>query len=73
VLSAWSHGARVGGAVIAWNTPTVHLLEGRTDLALLWDLRVAPESRGQGVGTALFQAAESWAASRGVRWLKVET
>jgi hypothetical protein len=25
------------------------------------------------VGTVLFQAAERWAASRGARWLKVET
>jgi GNAT superfamily N-acetyltransferase len=49
------------------------MLEGRRDLAVLWDLRVAPEARGQGVGAALFQAAEAWAAARGCRQMKVET
>jgi len=39
----------------------------------LWDLRVVPEARGRGVGSALFAAAEGWAATRGCRWLKVET
>lgn len=73
VLAARVAGRRVGGAVIAWNTPGVDLLAGREDLAALWDLRVAPAMRGQGVGSALFRHATQWAASRGARWLKVET
>jgi GNAT superfamily N-acetyltransferase len=73
VLSAWAAGERAGGAIVAWDTPGVDLLEGRADLAVLWDLRVAPEHRGQGVGAALFEAAAAWAARRGARWLKVET
>lgn len=73
ILAAWADGARVGGAVIAWATPGVEMLEGRSDLAVLWDLRVLPDRRDQGIGAALFRAAESWALVRGVRWLKVET
>ncbi len=49
------------------------MLERRTDLALLSDLRVAPAVRGRGVGAALFGAAERWAAAHGAAGLKVET
>jgi GNAT superfamily N-acetyltransferase len=73
ILAAWAAGSRVGGAVVAWDTSGVELLEGRRDLAVLWDLRVAPRARGRGIGAALFQAAERWAATRGAAWLKVET
>jgi GNAT superfamily N-acetyltransferase len=73
ILAARVDGERVGGAVVAWGTPALTLLDGRGDLAVLWDLRVAPAMRGRGVGTALFRAAEPWAADRGARWLKVET
>lgn len=66
-------GAAVGAATVAHGTAGVELLEGRSDLAVLWDLRVAPAARGRGVGTALFEAAAAWAAGRGCRWLKVET
>lgn len=67
------NGGCVGGAVIAFNTPDVDMLEGRGDLAVLWDIRVLPEFRGRGVGALLFQAAEAWALARGCRQLKVET
>lgn len=66
-------GGLVGAAAVAFDTPGVDMLEGRRDLAVLWDLRVAPEARGRGVGTALFRAAEAWATARGCRQLKVET
>ncbi|HEX8635325.1 MAG TPA: GNAT family N-acetyltransferase [Pyrinomonadaceae bacterium] len=72
-LAAYSGGKRVGGAVLAFDTPGLHMLEGRTDLCVLWDIRVAPEARGQGVGSALFRAAEARAAARGCRQLKIET
>jgi len=64
---------RVGGAVLAFDTPGVHLLEDRRDLALLWDIRVKHGLRGQGLGAALFQAAEKWALKRGCSQLKIET
>ncbi|HUR33942.1 MAG TPA: GNAT family N-acetyltransferase [Vicinamibacterales bacterium] len=70
---AWRGDAVVGGAAMARDSTGVDLLEGRTDLALLWDIRVAPAARGRGVGTALFDRAALWAASVGCRTLKVET
>ena len=73
LLAARVDGRRVGGAVIAWSTDGVDLLEGRNDLAVLWDLRVHPDFRGRGVGSALFLAAERWAAARGCVHLDVET
>jgi ribosomal protein S18 acetylase RimI-like enzyme len=63
----------VGGAVAAWNTPSVDMLEGRSDLAVLWDVRVDPEYRERGVGHCLFTAVTDWARTRGCRTLKVET
>lgn len=73
ILTAWMAGQRIAGAVLAFDTPDVRMLEGRIDLAVLWDIRVAPTARGRGVGATLFQAAEAWARSRGCRHLKVET
>lgn len=73
LMVARSEGALVGGAVIAFNTEGVHMLEGRKDLAVLWDIRVAPEARGRGAGSALFCAVEAWASARGCVLLKVET
>lgn len=73
LIAARLTGRRVGGAVIAFNTADISMLEGRSDLAVLWDIRVSPEFRGQGVGSALFGAAEAWALARGCRQLKVET
>lgn len=73
LIGAYRAGERIGAAVIAFDTPGVNMLKGRDDLAVLWDLRVASEMRGQGVGAALFDAAEAWVSSRGCRRLDVET
>lgn len=73
VLAAYSGAERVAGAVVVCGATGVEMLEGRADLAVLWDLRVAPEWQGQGVGAALFRAAERWAVKRGASCLKVET
>lgn len=73
LIWACRDGARVGGAVIAFRAPSVRMLGGRDDVAVLWDIRVAPGQRRAGVGTALFRAAEGWARARGCGWLKIET
>ncbi len=73
VLAARVGGRRAGGAAVAFDTPGLDMLEGRRDLAVLWDIRVSPEARGRGVGSALFRAAEDRARARGCRRLKVET
>jgi GNAT superfamily N-acetyltransferase len=72
-LAAWAEGQRLGGAVIAWDAPDLAMLEGKRDLAVLWDLRVVPEAWRRGVGSALFRAAEAWASARGASQLMVET
>lgn len=73
LLSASLDGRRVGGAAIAFRTQRLTMLEDREDLAVLWNLRIAPPVRRQGVGQALFAEASRWAAARGCRWIKVET
>jgi GNAT superfamily N-acetyltransferase len=72
-FAARSEGLRVGGAAVAFNTAGLTILEDRRDIAVLWDIRVAPEARGQGVGATLFRAVEKWAVAQGCRRLKVET
>lgn len=73
LIGAFAGGRRIGGIIAAVDTPSVDMLEGRGDLVVLWDVRVAPEARGVGVGTALFRAAEAWGVAGGCRELKVET
>lgn len=73
LFAARMEGRRVGGAAVAFKTAELIILEGRIDLAALWDIRVSPDARDQGVGSALFQAAEAWARTRGCRQIKVET
>jgi len=73
IFAAFDGAKRIGGAAAAWNTPEVSMLENRSDLACLWDLRVAPEYRGRGVGEQLFENAVDWAQQRNCRLFKVET
>ncbi len=73
LISAHEPGRRVGGAVVACNTPGVSMLEGRSDLAVLCDIRVRPEARSSRTGSLLFRAVEAWARDRRCRILKVET
>ena len=73
ILSAFVSDRRVGGALLAFNMRGLHLLEGRSDLTVLWDLRIAPEFRRHGIGSMLFENAVQWARERGCRELKIET
>ena len=63
----------VGGAAVVLNSPEVHMLENRSDLAVLWDIRVQPEQRRKGFGRRLFQRAAEWARVQGCTQLKIET
>jgi GNAT superfamily N-acetyltransferase len=70
---ALDKGWPVGGATVAVDTPNLIMLAGRTDLAVLWDLRVLPERRQRGIGTKLFEHAAGWSKERGRTQLKIET
>ncbi|MEJ5226008.1 MAG: GNAT family N-acetyltransferase [Anaerolineales bacterium] len=63
----------VGAAAVAWNTNGTNMLEGRRELAVLWDIRVDPRHRREGIGAALFRHAANWARARGCTRLKIET
>lgn len=73
ILLALDDNQHVGGAIIAGRTGGIELLGEQHDLAVLWDIRVAPQCRLAGVGRALFEAAEQWARLQGYRELLVET
>jgi GNAT superfamily N-acetyltransferase len=72
-FAAFDHEQRVGSAAIAWKTRDLGMLEGRSDLACLWDVRVSPGYRGRRIGKLLFEAAANWARARGCNKLKIET
>jgi ribosomal protein S18 acetylase RimI-like enzyme len=63
----------VAGAAVAWRTPGVHMLADRDDMAVLWDIRVHPDFRHQGLGRQIFWHAASWPREQGARLLKIET
>lgn len=73
LIVARDDGQVVGGATVVCGGTGLDMLEGRSDLAVLWDIRVAPHAHGRGVGRALFRAAEAWACDRGCTEIKVET
>jgi len=59
----------VGGAASMPGTPG----GGLGDIATLWDIRVAPDSRRRGIGRALLDDARESARARGFTALLVET
>jgi GNAT superfamily N-acetyltransferase len=73
LFSARAATGIVGGATVAFDTPGLTMLEGRRDLAVLWDIRVSPDARRQGIGAALFESVEAWAQRHGCRQLEIET
>lgn len=73
VLAAYRGAERVGGAIIISDDPAIDLLHDCPACALLWDLRVAPNQRARGIGSALLRAAEHRARQRAARALRVET
>ena len=72
LISAWDGASRIGGAVIALDAPSLSMSEDR-DVAVLWDIRIAPPWRRRGVGAKLFHASADWARARGCVRLDVET
>ena len=72
-LLAMDGDCPVGGAIVLCDSPEIYLLGGRRDLGLLWDIRVKPELRRDGIGSALWDHATDWARRRKCTQFKVET
>lgn len=70
---AYAKNRPIGGAAVAFHTPGVNMLVNRKDLAVLWDIRIHPDFRRRGVGTALFRHSVEWAQGKGCTQLKIET
>jgi len=63
----------VGAAAVVHAAPGIHMLCGRRDMAVLWDIRVRPEARRNGIGALLFRRVAEWSRARRCRLLKIET
>ncbi|KKL96280.1 hypothetical protein LCGC14_1846060 [marine sediment metagenome] len=72
-LMAFDGDKAVGGATLAFRSPKVNMLQGRNDLAVLWDIRVHPDYKRQGLGSRLIDRAVEWARKQGCKQLKIET
>ena len=72
-LGAYGARRRVGGAVVIVASADAVRLGGNSGFALLWDVRVAPDVRGRGVGRVLLGAAEECARDAGAGGMVVET
>jgi len=73
ILIAYVGDRAVGGAAAAVGWPELDLLNNAADSAVLWDIRVAPDMRRQGIATELFKAIETWAAGQRCSALVIET
>jgi len=73
IFSAFKEGEIIGGAVAVSDEPEVDILDGRSDLACIWDLRVDRSFRRAGIGNLLFKSVIDWARDRNCTELKVET
>lgn len=74
LLGTSNAGQPVAGAAIAVEPPIFPMSRfQRADLAALWDIRVDPEHRRQGIGSQLFRAAAGWARAHGYGQLGIET
>ena len=69
---AFDGEAPVGAATLAGTTAGMHMLSGRTDACVLWDIRVADGYKHQGIGQQLFDMAAAHARQAGYRQMIIE-
>jgi ribosomal protein S18 acetylase RimI-like enzyme len=73
LLIARRSGRAIGAAAIAPSIAVMPEVQWTEPTTVLWDLRVAPEHRREGIGAALFRAAERWALRNAYGAIAVET
>jgi len=70
IFMAFADGRHVGGAVVAVGPEIDNIPKG---WAKLFDIRVHPDLRRRGIGTALFEPAVAWCREHGIAMLEIET
>lgn len=63
----------IAGAILAFNTKGIHMLRGRDDLIVIWDIRVSNEYRHKGIGSKLIDFAKEIAINLNVKEIHIET
>lgn len=71
--AALMEGRAIGAIAVALDTTDLEGVRSREDEAIIWDIRVVPEHRHQGVGRTLMLFAEDHIRAAGKRSIKVET
>ncbi|MBI9011448.1 MAG: GNAT family N-acetyltransferase [Clostridiales bacterium] len=73
VISAYEGENLVGGALLAYNTKEINMLEGREDLTVLWDIRIDKDYRNKGIGHQLVNTCKKVSKELNCNRLKIET
>lgn len=73
IVSAFDGEKRIGGAIIAYDTEGINMLEGKDDLSVIWDIRIDKEYRGKGIGSKIINRCVEWAKSKECTRVKIET
>ena len=63
----------IAGAILAMKTAEVHLLRGRNNLAILWDIRINETERGKGIGRMIFEKIVGICRISQIEKLHIET
>jgi len=63
----------VGAAIVVPNAAEFATLDRRTSVAVLFDIRVHPDRRREGIGGMLLERAADWAREQGCVQLQIET
>jgi ribosomal protein S18 acetylase RimI-like enzyme len=62
----------IGAVTIVSRTEGIHMLDGRDDMTVLWDIRVADTYKHQGIGQKLFDLAAEWSRNNRFKQMKIE-
>lgn len=69
---AFDNDKPIGAVTIVSKTENVNMLNGRNDLAVLWDIRVSDGYKHMSIGQNLFDLAVAWCKDKGLKQLKIE-
>lgn len=69
---AFENEKPIGAVTIASKTENMLMLEGRSDLAVLWDIRVDDKYKNMGIGSKLFELAVEWSKLNAFKQIKIE-